>query len=138
MKPANKQILMNELIRDEGERLRMYKDTEDIWTVGVGRNIQERGISKDESRLMLSNDLIASIRDAESFEWYEGLSPIRKRIICNMLFNMGKPRFKKFKKTIKYIKAGQFDHASIEMLDSRWSKQVGIRAKRLSKMMKQG
>jgi len=138
MKPANKQRLMNELIRDEGESLKLYKDTEDILTIGVGRNIQDRGISKDESRLMLSNDLKASIRDAESFDWYEDLSPIRKRIICNMLFNMGKPRFKKFKKTIKYIKAGKFDHASIEMLDSRWADQVGVRAKRLSRMMKQG
>jgi len=138
MKAKNKNILINELIIDEDERLKMYKDSVDIWTIGVGRNIQERGISKDESRLMLSNDLNDSIPSAERFSWYEELSPIRKRVIVNMIFNMGLPRFKKFKKTIKYLKNGQFEHASIEMLDSVWALQVGVRAKRLSKMMKNG
>lgn len=138
MKAANKQILINELIIDEGERLKMYKDSVDIWTIGVGRNIQERGISKDESRLMLSNDLNDSVRAAEGFSWYEELTPIRKRVIVNMIFNMGLPRFKKFKKTIKYIKNWQYEHASIEMLDSVWAAQVGVRAKRLSKMMRNG
>lgn len=138
MKAKNKNILMDELIIDEGERLKMYKDSVDIWTIGVGRNIQERGISKDESRLMLSNDLNDSVRSAEGFSWYEELSPIRKRVIVNMIFNMGLPRFKKFKKTIFWIKKGKYNIASAEMLDSLWAEQVGVRAKRLSKMMHKG
>lgn len=138
MKPANKQILINEITIDEGLRLKPYRCTSDKLTIGIGRNLDDVGISEDEARLMLSNDLNSSIRAAEGFEWYEGLSPIRKRVIVNMLFNMGLPRFKKFKQTIKYIKAGKFDHASLEMLDSLWAKQVGKRAKRLSNQMREG
>jgi lysozyme len=138
MKPANKQILINEITLDEGLRLKPYRCTSGKLTIGVGRNLDDRGIFKDESRLMLSNDLKASISEAEGFVWYEGLNPVRKRIIVNMIFNMGLSRFKKFKKTIKYIKNGQYDHASIEMLDSVWARQVGKRAKRLSNQMREG
>ena len=138
MKAKNIDILATELTRDEGERLKLYKCTAGKLTIGVGRNLDDRGIRKDESRYMLKNDIQGSINEAEKFPWFEGLSPKRKRVIVNIIFNIGLPRFKKFKKTIAYIKAGEFENASIEMLDSLWARQVGVRAKRLSKMMKEG
>ena len=134
----NKEKLIEELTRDEGYRCKVYLDSVGIETIGIGRNLVDVGVSKDEAKYLLSNDIKGAVADAEGFSWYAKLSPARKRVIVNMLFNIGLTRFKKFKKTIQYIDCGDYGSASVEMLDSRWADQVGIRAKRLSKMMKNG
>ena len=55
-----------------------------------------------------------------------------------MLFNLGLPRLKTFKKFLAACEAGDFDLASVEMLDSKWASQVGNRAIELSEQMKAG
>ena len=94
--------------------------------------------SRDEAEYMLGNDIKAAVADAEKFAWYGCLSPTRKRVIVNMVFNLGLPRFKRFKKTIKFAERGDYQGFSVEMLDSKWARQVGVRAKRLSKMYREG
>ena len=49
---------------------------------------------------------------------------------------MGAPRLSQFKKFIKAIHDEDWATASVEMLDSRWASQVGIRANRLSDRIK--
>ena len=44
----NKDDFLNKLIAHEGLRLDVYKDTLGINTVGIGRNLDDRGISKEE------------------------------------------------------------------------------------------
>ncbi len=39
----------------EGRRTRIYKDSQDIWTVGVGRNMESNGFSKAECLEILGN-----------------------------------------------------------------------------------
>ena len=39
----NHQKLINELIRDEGVKLKPYKCTAGHWTIGVGRNVRNTG-----------------------------------------------------------------------------------------------
>ena len=56
----------------------------------------------------------------------------------NMVFNMGIKTFMAFKKTIAYIEKGEYKKASVEMRQSLWAKQVGNRAIRLSKQMREG
>jgi len=138
MKGVNKKKLIEELTRDEGYRRKVYKDSVGIETVGIGRNLVHVGVSKEEAQYLLGNDIKGAVVDAEKFPWYDGLSPKRKRVIVNIIFNIGLPRFKKFKKTIRYINCQQFQDASVEMLDSLWARQVGVRAKRLSVMMREG
>lgn len=129
--------LMDELIRDEGLRLKVYFDSEGIETIGVGRNLQ-KGLTRDEAMFLLDGDIRSVIQDAFTFDWYAKLTEIRQRVILNMLFNMGKHRFMGFKNTIKFIEIGDYEAASDEMLDSKWARQVGIRATRLSDMMRNG
>ena len=99
----NKDLLIKEITRDEGLRLDLYECSEGKLTIGVGRNIEDRGISEDEASLMLANDLTSSIKEAQSFPWFNELTDARKRVIVNMIFNIGLSRFKQFKKTIQYI-----------------------------------
>ena len=129
--------LMDELIRDEGLRLKVYLDSEGIETIGVGRNLQ-KGITRDEAMFLLNNDIRYAIQEAMTFPWYEKLTEQRKRVIVNMIFNLGLTRFSGFKNTIRYLEMGDYEAASEEMLDSKWARQVGVRATRLSDMMRNG
>ena len=49
---------------------------------------------------------------------------------------MGAPRLSKFKKFIAGVNAGDWDTAAVEMMDSRWANQVGVRAERLRDRIK--
>ena len=66
---------------------------------------------------------------------YRGEAKKDKIVLMYMLYNLGLPTLKKFKKTLGYIKDGDWKDASLEMLDSRWARQVGNRATNLSKLM---
>jgi len=112
-----------------------YPDTVGKTTIGVGRNIEDRGISEDEAMLMLDNDIKLVEMQCAIFEWFPGLSDIRKKVIIDMVFNLGITRFRKFKKTIQYLSENDFLNASIEMKDSKWCSQVGNRCVTLSYMM---
>lgn len=132
-------LLKKTLIRDEGERLKLYKCTAGKLTIGIGRNIEDRGISKDESDLMFNNDIKGVIDGLRSsFLFFDELSPIRQLVLANMAFNLGKTRLLKFKKFIAALAVRDYTLAASEMMDSDWSKQVGERAKRLERMMLTG
>lgn len=138
MKNKNLDLLAEELTRDEGFRKFPYFCSAGKQTIGIGRNIEQRGISRDEAVYMLKNDIQDSIAAAEHFPWYTGLNDVRKRVVVNMIFNLGMPTFKKFRGTIAAIHVGDWPEAKKQMLDSRWARQVGVRAKRLSNMMLTG
>lgn len=133
---------MNELTdiikRHEGIRLDPYQDSLGVWTVGFGRNLQTTSISQETADQWLAEDIQSAIDDAETFRWFHSLNETRQAVIVNMIFNMGLTRFRGFKKTIQYLENGLFQTAAGEMLDSRWSDQVGDRALELSVMMSTG
>jgi len=133
----NMDALLDRVGLDEGFRSKPYHCSQGYLTIGYGLNL-ENGISKDEARYLLRSRINKAIESCERLPWFEGLSDNRKRVIVNMVYNLGMTRFKRFKKTIAFIKAGDFQSASIEMLDSAYARQVGPRAKRLSKRLKEG
>ena len=132
--------LTEQIIKHEGLRLRMYKDnaTPPRWTIGYGHNIEDNGISKKAADLILADDLAAARHDCTRLSWFEDLDENRQLVIINMVFNMGLPTFKQFKRTIHFLDMGMFPEASEEMLDSKWADQVGTRADELSEIMRTG
>lgn len=127
------------LTKHEGLRLKPYKDTVGKLTIGVGRNLEDVGISKEEALFLLENDIARVVAQCrQSFLWFDFLSPERQAAIANMVFNLGLRGFMGFKNMIAAIEKGDFDMAAIEMLDSEWSAQVGKRATELSHMIKDG
>jgi lysozyme len=131
--------LKSNLYAEEGYRKYPYRCSAGKLTIGIGRNIEDRGISEDEAEYLLVND-IAYCDDALSQElaFYVSLDEVRKLVLVDMAFNMGIEGLLEFKNTLAYIAAGNYKAASIEMLDSDWAKEVGNRALRLSKMMETG
>jgi lysozyme len=116
-----------------------YKCSAGFLTIGVGRNIEERGLSDDEIDYILNNDInIATDELVRTFDWYPDLNDVRQRVVIDMVFNLGMPRFQQFKKMIQALDEGDYKEASIQMMDSRWASQVGARAERLRDMMETG
>ncbi len=127
------------LIRHEGLRLKPYKDSVGKLTIGVGRNLDDKGITKEEAMHLLLNDIYDTMSDLDrTLPWWRGLDEVRKAILINMCFNLGLPRLMTFRKMLKALEDRNYELAAKEMLDSKWAKQVGNRAIELSEMMRTG
>jgi len=132
----DKQRLFKQLRFHEGVEKFPYKCTAGYLTIGVGRNIEERGLLDDEIDFLLDNDIEVVMNEvAVTFDWFFDLSEIRQRVVADMIFNLGLPRFKQFKNMIAALEAGDWTEASNQMMDSKWAQQVGLRASRLAEMM---
>ena len=139
MTPEDEETLMAQLVEDEGLRLKPYTDTVGKLTIGVGRNLTDKGISRLEAFALLRHDINDVQHEvAEALSWSSRLSPVRQRVLLNMAFNLGTAGLLKFTNTLASIEAGDYESASKRMLQSRWARQVGRRAKRLAKMMATG
>lgn len=134
----DKQRLIQQLILDEGLKLFPYKDTVGKLTIGVGRNLDDKGITKQEALMLLENDILEVEKQLNKFQWFKELDSIRQEVIANMVFNVGLSRFLQFKKMILALQNKDFNTASEEMLNSKWAEQVKQRAVRLAKQMKTG
>ena len=156
----NKDLLMEKLIAHEGLRLQVYKDSLGIATIGIGRNLEDRGITPEELEWMdIPNmDTIYQYGISEADAMYlaqndvqiveqellrahpcvENLDAVRQLVLVDMAFNMGVPRLGKFKKMWAAIHENNFDEAAKEMLDSRWANQVKSRATKLAHAMHTG
>lgn len=133
----NDRLLRAELERDEGNRLTMYDDGLGNQTVGIGHNMRQP-ISPAVRDLLYREDSERAKTEAWTFAWFPALNDVRQRVIVNMLFNMGLPRFLGFTKMIAALSVGDYATAAFEMLASEWAIQVGARAHRLAQMMHSG
>jgi len=123
----------------EGRSAKPYKDTQGKITIGIGRNLDDVGLSSEEIEFLFENDLVRAIGAAKILiPNFDELDSVRQEILINMAFNLGQGGLAKFRRMIEAIKKKDFENAANEMLDSQWSKQVGIRALDLAKAMKSG
>ena len=128
--------LKDQLILHEGLELKSYKCSAGYITLGVGRNVEELGITEDEARYLLDNDILRVSRELDNaMPWWRDMSEVRQRIVVDMVFNLGMSRFLNFKLAINAMQEEDWEEAAAQMLDSRWARQVGTRATRLSEAM---
>ena len=130
--------IREQLILHEGKKDKPYRCTAGKLTIGVGRNLEDKGLTDDEIMYLLDNDIAEAERDLEQFEWYSKLKWERKRVLIDMRINLGLRGLLSFKKMIAKIESEEWEEAAYEMLDSKWAAQVGMRAERLAKMMRTG
>ncbi len=116
--------------RHEGFMPRVYMDTVQVATGGSGHAfLVGSPISHEVADLLFKDDYNRCLKDYEQLRPLIGeLNPVRRAVIIDMLFNLGLPRLKEFKKTFAAIRAKDFEEAAKEMLDSKWARQVGYRA----------
>lgn len=130
--------LRNTLIRHEGLKLLPYKCTAGKLTLGVGRNIEDRGISKETAMQMLDEDIEICLNELmERLDYFENLPTEVQETLVNLCFNMGISRLMKFQLMLGAIQAGQYELAAKELLDSRYARQVGKRSEELADTLRQ-
>ena len=135
MRPA----LREALVLDEGLRLKTYRCTAGKLTIGVGRNLDDNGITRDEAMVLLDNDIARVESECrKTFAWFGALDDVRQEVILNMAFNLGISRLSQFHQTLSCLSAHDYSGAAERMTQSLWARQTGKRAERLSRQMKTG
>lgn len=143
--PLNEDLLITELIDDEALKLKVYRCPAGKLTIGIGRNLQDNGITRAEAIYLAKNDIAQVVAGLDKeLPWWRELNEVRQRVLVNMAFNLGvdgllpggeKPGFPQ---TLELIRTGKYAEAADAMLKTLWAKQVGKRAKKLAKMMREG
>lgn len=114
----------------EGLSLKPYYCTANKLSIGIGRNLDDRGITKEEALLLFANDMRLAVSDLYRVfgeDWKTFPDNVQLALI-DMMFQLGLTRFCGFKKTIEYLKAGNWKEAAREMMDSKYAQQVPKRA----------
>lgn len=153
------------LIFEEGLRLRPYLCPAGYWTLGVGWNLEAHGlpawackeffdtvlnqrngeISRATALRLLDETREAA--EAEALRWYKtshgrsspDMTEARRRACENMAFQLGYTRLAEFKKTQRYIQAGEWEEAAVECLDSKWAREDSPqRARRVARVFRTG
>lgn len=139
MTPDGRQKLRVLLTRHESYRQFPYVDITGHITVGIGRNLSDRGISTTEAFELLDDDIIYfSDKLNHVLPWFSKLNEPRQIALIDMCFNLGVQGMLNFHEMIIALQNGDFDKASDEMLNSKWAAQVGERATCLSSIIKTG
>ena len=140
------EILKQELTEDEGCKYEIYLDHLGYKTFGIGHlcvatdpeNDLDVGteVSKERVNECFLEDINKVIEDCVIlYDAFYAFSDEVQLIIANMMFNLGRPRLTKFFKFREAINKNDWQEAKIQMLDSKWAKQVPNRANRLSERM---
>ena len=129
--------ITEQLIRDERLVLYPYRDSRGFMTIGVGHNLDARGISERAAIMILDDD----IQDTKTallgkFPWMRDLSPARLGAFINLAFNMGVAGLSEFRKTLRLAESGEWVAASEQLLESLYATQVGDRARRVAQQLK--
>ena len=135
--------LLESVKKHEGYRNKVYLDTLNKRTVGVGHlcveDFWEDGKEYDEDFLMgiLEKDLQSAIDQADDMCSNLTISDDAKIIIIEMIFQLGGTGVSKFRKMWQALQQDPPDYAeaSVQMLDSRWAKQTPNRAKEMARHM---
>ena len=134
--------LREQLIIDEGQVNEIYHDHLGYATFGIGHLVLEGdpehglavGTSVSEDRVVscFAKDVETVVGDCKKLhDALDGYPQEVKQVIANMMFNMGLTRLSKFNKHNAALQSGDWKEAAVEGRDSRWYKQVTVRAERL-------
>lgn len=127
--------LKEDLIADEGLRLTPYQCPAGKTTIGVGRNLDDVGITEAEAMALLDNDIVrVKAQLTKALPWLQGDNV--QRALGNMTFQMGLGGVLKFKKMLAALQVKDYTAARREALDSAWARQTPQRAKRVTDLIK--
>jgi len=131
--------LRQQLMRDEGLRLKGYIDTRGNMTIGYGRNLTGAGISYVEAEYLLDRDIARITAEVLALlPWMHDLDEVRQAALLNMAFNVGPHGLLESPKMLRHAQAGEWAAAAAEMVSGPWSQQVGARALRLQRQLESG
>jgi len=126
--------LIDSIKKNEGFVGKPYNDSLGIPTIGYGSKLP---LDEDEAELLLKHRLNKKIEELHThYAFVENLPKEKQSILYEMAYQLGVGGLLKFKKMWRALKSGDFEMASMEMLDSKWAKQTPKRAVDLAKQMR--
>jgi lysozyme len=135
----NDEKLIAQLKKHEGLRLRAYQDSEGIWTIGYGTNLETLVIDESMASKFLDLGIFIARTAAKMFkEWNSLDTDARQNAFVEMVYNLGPGRLMGFHNMLAAIHVQNWTTVAKEMLDSKWATQVGPRAIVLIAMMQTG
>ena len=134
---------------EEGKKLKAYKDSLGILSIGIGHNLRARPkigdwkipstITEDECSVIFNQDVQDTIEAlAEGYPRIKFLDPARRDAVIQMAFQLGVAGVLAFHNMFIALDKGDWRIASKEALDSKWAKQTPARAKRVAKQILTG
>lgn len=166
MKTENFNRLALQLKRQEGIKRTLYKCPAGYQTIGVGRNVETKGLSQAEFEsifgcrdrmgrsdvdwltdirlsddaidMMLNNDIREFAAKVNDVVDIQKCGEVRFCALVNMAFNLGFMGMLAFKNMLRSFNAGHYTEAADHALDSRWAKQVGARSMEIATIIEEG
>lgn len=149
----DRDALVRELIRDEGLRLKPYRDSLGYWTVGVGHlltgnelaqfvdpatGIVRRKLTEERALALLHVDIArAEVNLSRIYPRWNDLDPVRQRALLNLSFNLG-ARLCQFRGFLGQIDRRDWPAAGRHLMQALWWKQVKSRGPRIRHMIETG
>lgn len=138
MRPELRDRVVTSIMGHEGLMLRVYDDatgkviqpgqTVRGWlTIGYGRNLVGRGITRAEADYLLDNDLTVNEAELDRvLPAWRTWSEARQWAIFELTFNMGASRFVGgWPNTVADMLAGRWSAVAGTLSGSKWRSQVG-------------
>ena len=133
----NLEAIRNRLVLEEGLKLTPYKCTANKLTIGVGRNIEDRGISNETAMQMLDEDIDIMVNELrQNLSWFDKQNDAIQGVLIDLCFNMGISRLLMFVQTLKLIEQGFYTMAADELLDSKYAAMLPARSKRNAEILR--
>lgn len=133
----NLEAIRNRLVLEEGLKLTPYKCTANKLTIGVGRNIEDRGISNETAMQMLDEDIDIMVNELrQNLSWFDKQNDAIQGVLIDLCFNMGISRLLLFVQTLKLIEQGQYAMAADELLDSKYAAMLPARSNRNAEILR--
>lgn len=133
--------LIEMIKRHEGLRLKPYKCTAGKLTIGYGRNLEAKGITRDEAEAMLTKDLQDAERDAREYAgvYWISLNEARRAVLVDMSFAMGLAGLKAWKGLLRALAKGDYMLCAESLRSSKWYRGPAVaRVEELAKIMETG
>ena len=132
-----------ELKDDEGLRLKAYKDTVGVLTIGYGHTGPDvkdgMVITEEQADDLLEQDFEQAVTEAqEAVPFFAALDGPRKGAMVNMAFQMGGHGLAAFHATLAAMDAGEWDEAAQDIMNSKYARQTRSRAQRIAYRVRTG
>lgn len=127
------------IFKHEGFSSKVYKDTKGILTIGVGRNVESEGITKDEALYLLDHDIADRLSNLSRFSFWADLSPARKAVLLDLDFQLGKAGFADFHNMIAALMRKDYEGVANQIADSKLAR-IDAKSREIEneKMMRDG
>lgn len=128
----------------EGNKRFPYKDSVGKLTIGIGFNLDDVGLLPEEIAFIFQNRIRIAAEQLEKYlPWVEELDDVRLCVLLDMFYNLGPEPFdndgiKDWPIFLGQVKRKEWNAAALNMLSTKWAKQVKGRATRLATMMRTG